>query len=217
MLPNTGERQVHRELAQIKPNHRERYKFAKLRIQYEFEDRDRPIKVFDAACGIGYGTTILSHAHPGIYVGADIDNQTIEEANTYYRHQNIGPDSEVSYLQMNLDDESAWNDIDDIYGMFDAIVSIETIEHVADAEKLIAQFAAHTDMLIGSVPNEDVVPFNKESHPFHMRHYTKGEFETLLNDHGFFVDMWATQYDKIPGAVVMNDDGMGFIVKASKR
>ena len=215
MLPNTGERQIHRELKAIKPNHRERYKFAMLRIRYEHELSSRPIEVLDAACGIGYGTTILSHAHPGIYTGVDISSEVVAEANTYYRNQNIGGNSAVEYKPMDLANDEDWKQIIGDHH-YDAIVSIETIEHVADADKLIQHFADRTDFLIGSVPNEDVVPFDSSKHPFHFRHYTKGQFEELLKDHGFEVEMWATQYNKNPGTIINNDDGMGFIVSARK-
>lgn len=211
MLPQTGERQVAENIEGIKPNHRERYQFAINKIKENFQYNSTMLNILDAACGIGYGTWMIAEQIKHATVtGADIFQDAVDAANRAYKLDNNG------FIQLDLGDAAAWDK--NIIGRMDAIVSIETIEHVLDAEALIARYTKTTDFLIGSVPNQDVVPFHKEQHPFHFRHYTKGEFEQLLNDYGFFIDVWATQYNKIPGIVYEDaDDGMGFIVSARKK
>lgn len=210
MLANTGERQVGETMEQIKPNHRHRYMFAAAAIHKEFEDTDKPLDVLDAACGIGYGTQILSQVREGSYLGVDVFPDAVEKAKECYKVDNS------DYDVLDLSCEKSWKEK---FGdkKFDAIVSIETIEHVEDADSLIKRFAQQTDFLVASVPNQDFVPFDPKLHPFHYRHYTKSEFEELLNKYGFEVDIWATQYNKIPGEVYQADDGMGFIVSARKK
>lgn len=208
MLPNTGERQVSEVIEGIKPNHRHRYQFAVNKISERFND-DKPL-ILDCACGIGYGTMMLSDIADKA-IGLDIASEVIDRANIAYGN------TRNSFSVLDLSDADAWRK--KFNGVkFDAIVSIETIEHVPDGDNLIARFAETTDFLIASVPNETTIPFKREQHPFHYRHYTREQFEELLNRHGFYVDVWATQYNKIPGIVYEDaEDGMGFIVSASKR
>lgn len=203
-MQNTGERQVAETLSGIKANHIQRYKFAIDQIQekYSFDSKS----VLDAACGNGYGSYLLGMAGHGV-VSVDVSAEAIEVAKKAYSMETI------RHEVLDLQDDDAWPFADT---RFDAIVSIETIEHVTNPESLIKRFADSTDLLLCSVPNEDVVQFDKDIHPFHHRHYTKSQFEELLNNAGFHVEGWWTQYDKVPGIVYDNDDGMGFLVVATK-
>ncbi len=208
MLQQTGERQVATSLDGIKPNHRNRYQFAIDKILGNLRDSSKQLVLLDAACGIGYGTAMIADAVYSTAIGIDVSEEAISEAIKHYKRENN------DFMVVDLSDSYAWPFSD---SFFDAIISIETIEHIEDAESLIARFSESTNFLIASVPNQDIVPFDKKNHPFHFRHYTKGQFETLLNDYGFKVECWATQYDKIPGIVYSDaDDGMGFIVSASR-
>lgn len=193
---------------QIKPNHRERYQFAIDKIRKRYGEI-KPT-VLDCACGVGYGTMMIADQVARIATGLDIAEEAIEVANRAYLKGNN------EFQVCDLGDNDQWNKV---LGdrQFDAIVSIETIEHVEDAEALIKRYSERTNFLVGSVPNEVFVPWKKEQHPFHFRHYTRTQFTELLADHGFKITCWATQYDKIPGEVYEDaDDGMGFIVTAVK-
>jgi SAM-dependent methyltransferase len=207
MLPQTGERQVAEKLEQIKPNHRQRYGFAISEIERLF-GKDAELNILDAACGVGYGTMMLAQAFPNsTVVGIDIFPGAIEAATRAYKQDNN------EFAVLDLAKEEDWEYARD---HFDVIVSIETIEHVPDADSLIKRYASSAHTLVGSVPNEDIVPFDKDTHPFHFRHYTKDEFDELLKRHDLHIEKWATQYDKIPGEVYDADDGMGFIVTARR-
>jgi len=207
-LVQTGERQIAEQLSGIKANHIQRYRFAIERIREHF-DYERDLTILDSACGNGYGSHMLGLEGYNV-IGVDVCPEAIECARRAYGMQN------VQYEVVDLDDEEAWPFYDN---RFDAIVSIETIEHVRHDYSLISRFSSMTDFMIGTVPNQDVIPFSPEVHPFHLRHYTKEEFKNLLFSAGEFVvpdDGWYTQYDKIPGLVHQNDDGMGFIVAATR-
>ena len=141
-------------------------------------------------------------------VGVDVFPGAIDVAKRCYKTENN------DFAVLDLGDSSAWPYQPD---SMDAIVSIETIEHVEDDRDLIRRYSLTSNFLVGSVPNQKWVPFDKNSHPFHFRHYTKPEFIKLLGDFGYQVDEWATQYDKIPGQIYLADDGMGFVVSASRQ
>lgn len=166
-----GERILPRQLSEIKPNHRARYEWAAHFCQ-------PGMRVLDAAAGVGYGSYIL--ASKGCYVDAvDLEPEAEAFHNHYWKHPNV---------------EFTTGDILEIDGKWDAIVSLETIEHIEEPEKWRELWNA--PILIASVPNQDVVPFSKESHKFHERHYTKDEFEEFLNEAGWKVQSWWTQYGK---------------------
>ena len=212
MLQQTGERQVAEVIEGIKPNHRNRYQFACNKIAEKFAGKD-DISVIDCACGVGYGSMMLTSIATNV-LGLDIHPEAIEAANRAYKKEHN------TFGVCDLGDQASWDKAlaENLLPLSDAIVSIETIEHVIDAHALIERYAQTADFLVASVPNEDVVPFQKDRHPFHFRHYTRGQFSELLIDQGYIIESWATQYDKIPGIVYEDaDDGMGFIVTASKK
>jgi SAM-dependent methyltransferase len=210
MMQQTGERQVAETLEGIKPNHLNRYQFAANMIM---RDVGEGKIILDCACGVGYGTYMLADI-ANYAVGFDVHPESVEAARRAYKKDNN------DFAVCDLSDANMWHSqINTVIGAapIDAIVSIETIEHVADASDLVARYAAASPYLVASVPNDEIVAFDKTLHPFHFRHYTRGQFEELLNDHGYQITTWATQYDKIPGVVYEDaDDGMGFIVAAQK-
>ena len=217
MLPQTGERQIAESIEGIKPNHRQRYQFAINKIKERFCALERPVSILDTACGVGYGTMMIAEqvsSATGVdlnrsIIGVDIFQGAIDTANKFYKKENN------EFMLCDISDEEDWPFKDT---NFDAIVSIETIEHVEDQESLIKRYSDSTAFLIASVPNQMIVPFDRKAHPFHFKHFTKNEFQQLLNDYGFFIDVWASQYNKVPGIVYEDaDDGMGFIVSASKK
>lgn len=203
-LTMTGERQIAGKLSDIKPNHVQRYKFAidQLRKRFGY----KTITVLDSACGNGYGSHMMSLENFKV-LGIDTSEDAIAMAEQVYSTDF------TTFDVVSLSDENAWPFKD---SRFDAIVSIETIEHVEDDLGLVKRYAQSTDVLIATVPNQDVVPFDAKEHPFHCRHYTKDEFEKLLNDAGFVVQSWWTQYGKwYPEATVVEGyDGMGLMVMA---
>jgi len=173
-------RQVAPSQQGIKQNHRERYWWAITKLR---EYAPNPGIVLDAACGVGYGTFLIGQSGYDA-IGFDISTQALEYANQHYRTQ-MASFRRGQLGSPELELPSA-----------EAVVSIETIEHVEDAPALLAQFKAAAPILITSVPNEVGVPYNPDIHIHHFRHYTQQEFETLLNEAGYEVIEWAHQEDK---------------------
>ncbi len=124
-------------------------------------------RVLDAACGEGYGSALLAAAGASAVVGVDVDGATVEHARGRY----------------GLDVRTA--DVTDLPfapGDFDLIVSFETIEHVADPEKALSEFArilGDDGLLIVSTPNVDEYLVDN---PFHLRELTPAEFNRALTD-----------------------------------
>lgn len=195
MLQSTGERQVGTTLNQIKPDHLERYKFAS-------EYLDEGLTVLDAACGVGYGSYVIAASGHNV-LGIDIEPRALDMAKEFYAHDN------VKYLVCDISKEQfPFAD-----SRFDAVVSFETIEHVMEAiaRRFLTNLSKISDVLLASVPNEEVVPHNYHTHPFHERHYTPEEFIELLESTGWEVEKMYTQHTKNPGLVEPGDDGRTLI------
>jgi SAM-dependent methyltransferase len=156
------DRQVQPVLTDIHPGHLERYLFAGKRVSGF---------VLDAACGVGYGSFMLSEVAE--VTGMDIEPEAIEYARTHY----AGPDYRLGDVQQQD-------------GAYDWVVSLETIEHLPYPNLALAGFRA-SDNLIVSTPNELEFPFRPEDHVDsnypHLRHYTPDEFEELLTSTGWKV------------------------------
>jgi len=175
-MSDTQERQMKKSLADVAPNHKARYRWA---IDNLLEYRAKT--VIDAACGIGYGSLMM--ADMGFSVKAfDRSPKAAEFQASFFKHP------AVEFMQADLSTMDV--------PQADAAVSIETIEHLEDDEGWLKRLREKCGLLIATVPNQDVVPFHKEGHPYHFRHYTKDEFTDLLQRCGWVPVEWATQYEK---------------------
>jgi 2-polyprenyl-3-methyl-5-hydroxy-6-metoxy-1,4-benzoquinol methylase len=151
------DRQVKPTIDQIHPGHVARYEFAKSRVSGY---------VLDAACGVGYGSYLLSDVAD--VTGVDIEQEAIEYARTHY----AGPNYYVGDIEKSSVGKG-----------YDWIVSFETIEHLKDPKVVLLAFREAPKLII-STPNELEFPFKPEDHAGstypHIRHYTPNEFEELL-------------------------------------
>ncbi len=132
-------------------------------------------RVLDIACGTGYGCHMVAkdrkrEVHE--IVGVDVDQETILYANREYNHQ------KVTYIQGDaLDPE-----LPEKLGLFDTILSFETIEHVQNDQLFmdnLYRMLKPGGMLILSSP------FGRgrgmpTSEPFHVHQLTPKEFEELF-------------------------------------
>ena len=159
-------RQWGRSVSQISKDHVLRYELA---LRYSTG------RILDAACGCGYGSSLL--AQTGVVTGVDYSPDAIDWAEEHF----AGP----TYLLGRIED-SPWE------GRFETVVSLETIEHLPDPSKALKAFReACIGRFIASVPNEEWYPFKpevfaKDDSP-HFRHYTPEQFDELLTGHGFKV------------------------------
>lgn len=149
-------------LEEIRKDHVNRYRFAASLI-------GEHKRVLDAACGCGYGSKIIQDVGNRV-VGVDVSKEAIAYAEEHYS----GP----GYILGSILDKP-W------VGMFDALVSFETIEHLSEPEKALKLFRESVDgVFICSVPNQDLYPFHPDrfegdDYP-HLRHYTPDEFDAAL-------------------------------------
>jgi SAM-dependent methyltransferase len=125
--------------------------------------------ILDAACGTGYGSALLSIS--GRVTGIDADVEAVE----YAAARSPGTFIAGTLPELPFEDAS-----------FDAVVSFETIEHVADAPGLLKGFRRILrpgGKLLLSTPNR--VRPGAVSNPFHVREYDFQELRDLLMESGF--------------------------------
>ena len=124
-------------------------------------------RVLDCACGVGYGTAILAGAQrkPDHVLGVDIDSAAIDYAMQTYLAEG---------MNFRAGDGTVLDDPDG----FDAIVSLETVEHVAQPLALLSNFVRLLrpgGILIASVPVTPSVDVN----PYHLHDFTERSFRAL--------------------------------------
>ncbi len=129
-------------------------------------------RVLDIACGVGYGTRILADRAGGKLdaLGVDLSEEAIAYAREHFGNDQV---RFIACDAMRFDDPEG----------FDAIVSIETIEHLPDP----VRFADRTvsllrpgGLVVGSVP---VTP-SVDANPYHLHDFTQRSFRQLFARHG---------------------------------
>src|SRR4029077_3792404 len=130
--------------------------------RYRFA-RDRvKARILDVACGTGYGTAMLGA------VGADLSFEALRYAR---RHPAAYVASDAARLPFGR--------------RFDAVVSFETIEHVPDPGRFVAECARVLrpgGLLLVSTPNRDLwsprsaTPLQRH----HVKEFTRKEFLAVL-------------------------------------
>ena len=169
-----------RELAlerMVLDQHRDRYHFAANTLGH-----DRPLRVLDLACDSGYGSRILKdHLHPESQVtGVDIDSDAIDYAKKRYQIEGM------HYL---AEDGMAFLSPKSL----DAIVSFDTIGHVAEPQRLISGFASQLSpqgTMIACVP----IGFTTDLDRFHYHDFSERKFRRMISEAGFVIekDFWQT-------------------------
>jgi 2-polyprenyl-3-methyl-5-hydroxy-6-metoxy-1,4-benzoquinol methylase len=135
--------------------HMERYEFARRNLV--------PGTVLDLACGVGYGTAVLSVSPSATKViGVDISEDAVRYATERYRSERT---AFVCAPALKFTQE----------GGFDNVVSLETIEHVDDPYRLFAHLVSLLKTggrLTASVP---VTP-SVDANPHHRSNFTARKF-----------------------------------------
>jgi len=176
-MKNTGERQVETELSKIRRDHTARYEFAAKVLP-------KDSLIIDLACGIGYGSNIMAKAGHRV-IAIDRDEEALEFGKKHWKHKNI-------HFAAGDAEKFSGGEI----GEFGAAVCFETVEHISDPKPLLKTLRASAETLLVSVPNETVMPWanvDGNGTKFHFRHYTKAQFEQLLNETGWQVVEWFGQ------------------------
>jgi O-antigen biosynthesis protein len=132
-------------------------------------------RTLDAACGTGYGSLALA-PYAASVLGVDIDESAVRYAEQQYRHPNLRyVRGDVTRLPL-------------AEACIDVACSFETIEHVDDAEIVLAELTrvlVPGGILLISTPNRVVTsPMKGRDDPpdnaHHRVEYTLTEFDELL-------------------------------------
>lgn len=128
-------------------------------------------RVLDMACGEGYGSEVLSRGAASV-VGVDANPEAHEHARLRYRRQNLT-------FERGL--VETWGEP----GAFDAVVFLQTIEHVQDPVAVLEHFRsllAPGGVAYISTPNLlTLAPAGaeKSDNPWHIKEYRAHEFDAL--------------------------------------
>ena len=146
----------------------ENYWFRRHLAVYEWiRARVGGLRVADLACGEGYGSDVLAGTAAEV-VGVDANPQAHEHAR-------------LRYVRPNLRFERAL--VESFTAPCDAIVFLQTIEHIEDPAALLEGFAAAAAVSYISTPNRlTLAPAGaeKSDNPWHLREYIADEYRALL-------------------------------------
>lgn len=123
-------------------------------------------RVLDMACGVGYGSALLAEAGAARVVGVDLSEDAIAHARAHYARDG------VEFVRA---DATAFAP----GGPVDVIVSLETIEHLPDAEgfvRRIATLVAPGGVVVGSVPTT----LSSDVNPYHLHDFSARRFRRLF-------------------------------------
>jgi SAM-dependent methyltransferase len=128
-------------------------------------------RVLDMACGEGYGSEVLSRSARSV-IGVDANPEAHEHARLRYRRQNLCFERGLVETYGEA-------------GAFDAVVFLQTIEHVHDPVAVLGHLRsllAQGGIAYVSTPNVlRLAPPGapKSDNPWHLREYRAGEFQAL--------------------------------------
>jgi 2-polyprenyl-3-methyl-5-hydroxy-6-metoxy-1,4-benzoquinol methylase len=150
----------------------ENYWFRRHEAVYRWiEARVVDMRVIDMACGEGYGSEVLAASARSV-LGVDANPEAYEHARLRYRRANL----RFERGMVELHGEPA---------AFDAVVFLQTIEHVQDPAAVLAHLRsllAPGGIAYVSTPNVlKLAPPGepKSSNPWHVREYRAEEFAAL--------------------------------------
>ena len=161
-----------------------------------------PTRILDVACGAGYGSALLAAALPdATVVGVDHDAKAIRQARERYHQPN---------LTFRVGDVQRWSET--IGGdQHDAIVSFDTIEHVAHHELLLLGIVDHLEpggALLLSTPSARSTVTLEPSWRFHRIEYSAPVLHDLMRR--YFRVVLTPDDATLPAAEVFDQlDGTG--------
>jgi SAM-dependent methyltransferase len=126
--------------------------------------------VLDAGCGTGYGSLILASFNPERLVAIDVAPEAV--AQTADRLGRAGEASVADARELPFEDHT-----------FGLIVCFETIEHISEAPRALAEFARTLrpdGVLLISSPNPRLY---LQGNPHHVHEYVPEELDAALQEH----------------------------------
>jgi len=149
----------------------ENYWYRRHLVVYEWiAARVSGLKVVDLACGEGYGSATLAHSASDV-IGVDANPEAFAHASARYTSANLSFRRE---LVESFDDPR------------DAVVFLQTIEHIAEPGPLLDGFARIAPVSYVSTPNLlTIAPAgaDKSDNPWHVKEYRLEEYRALLEPH----------------------------------
>jgi SAM-dependent methyltransferase len=145
--------------------HMERYRFAAEHLQ--------PGTLLDLACGVGYGTQLLADGRADLtrLTGVDLNAGAIEYATDHY------VESRTTFVNAEAFKFLA------AAPTFDNIVSLETVEHMADSGAFLSALVKALKpggMLVSSVPTTP----SMDGNPHHLNDFTDRSFRRMGEQRG---------------------------------
>jgi 2-polyprenyl-3-methyl-5-hydroxy-6-metoxy-1,4-benzoquinol methylase len=145
----------------------ENYWFRRHLAVYEWAaERCAGLRVIDMACGEGYGSAVLARRARRV-TGVDANPETLEHAQLKYNRPGVRFVREL---------------VERYEEACDAIVFLQTVEHVRNPGALLARFKEMADTVFVSTPNVlTLAPpgGEKSDNPWHLREYRAEEFRAL--------------------------------------
>jgi SAM-dependent methyltransferase len=159
----------------------ENYWYRRHLVVYEWiARRVAGTRVIDMACGEGYGSNVLAHSAASV-VGVDANPEAHEHARLRYPRANLRFAREL----VNTFSEQA-----------DAVVFLQTIEHLEDPGAVLDHFSSLVDgrgSIFLSTPNVlTLAPKGapRSDNPWHVHEYRREEFERLCGEHFADVELY---------------------------
>jgi SAM-dependent methyltransferase len=128
------------------------------------------LRVVDLACGEGYGSDLLA-ASASEVIGVDANPEAHDHARLRYGRPNLS-------FERGL--------VEDFDRKVDAVVFLQTIEHIHEPDRLLSRIAEIAPVAYISTPNRlTLAPpgAEKSDNPWHLREYDQGEYRELLAPH----------------------------------
>jgi len=130
--------------------------------------------VLDVACGTGYGVGYMVEKGAGEVVGVDISMLAVD-----YAQERLGRNNKASLICADA------IRLPFVNSAFDIVVSFETIEHIRQYRKFLAEcrrVLKENGLLICSTPNRRIFSPNlaKPINTFHVKEFWPEEFYRLL-------------------------------------
>jgi SAM-dependent methyltransferase len=133
--------------------------------------------VVDLACGEGYGSELLARTAADV-IGVDANPEAHEHARAKYTRENLS-------FERGL--------VEEFNQERDAVVFLQTIEHIHEPAKLLGNIARIAPVAYISTPNRlTLAPAGaeKSDNPWHLREYDSGEYWELLEPHFSSVELF---------------------------